>query len=66
MTASQPAEAEHSCLGKRVQGTPCKIPNAQKITPHKVRYIWNAAIQDEDGGGFAFTREVKIVNEAAA
>jgi len=32
-----PAEG-HSCLGKLVQGTVCKILNEQEIKPHKVRY----------------------------
>src|SRR5260221_9184948 len=32
-----PAEG-HTCLGKLVQGTVCKILNEQEVKPHKVRY----------------------------
>ncbi len=30
--------AGHACLAKLVQGTVCKILDAQEVKPHKVRY----------------------------
>ena len=63
-----PAEG-HACLGKLVQGTVCKILNAQEIKPHKVRYYLEGRdpeFKEKMAEVLCVYREVKLLKETAA
>src|ERR1700694_1976949 len=63
-----PAEG-HACLGKLVQGTVCKILNAQEIKPHKVRYYLerrDPQFKQKMAEVLCVYREVKLLKETAA
>jgi transposase len=63
-----PAEG-HGCLGKLVQGTVCKILNAQAIKPHKVRYYLEGRdpeFKEKMAEVLCVYREVKLLKETAA
>src|SRR5712691_8325982 len=63
-----PAEG-HTCLGKLVQGTVCKILNEQEVKPHKVRYYLECRdpeFKQKMAEVLCVYREVKIIKEAAA
>ena len=63
-----PAEG-HSCLGKLVQGTVCKILNEEEVKPHKVRYYLerrDPEFKEKMAEVLCVYREVKIIKETAA
>src|SRR3979490_3146654 len=62
-----PAEG-HTCLGKLVQGTVCKILNEQEVKPHKVRYYLECRdpeFKQKMAEVLCVYREVKIIKETA-
>jgi transposase len=63
-----PAEG-HACLGKLVQGTVCKILNAQEVKPHKMRYYLerrDPEFKEKMAEVLCVYREVKILQQTAA
>jgi transposase len=63
-----PAEG-HTCLGKLVQGTVCKILNEEEVKPHKVRYYLerrDPEFKEKMAEVLCVYREVKIIKETAA
>jgi hypothetical protein len=59
----------HSCLGKLVQGTVCKILNEAEVKPHKVRYYLerrDPEFKEKMAEVLCVYREVKIIKETAA
>jgi transposase len=59
----------HTCLGKLVQGTVCKILNEQEVKPHKVRYYLerrDPEFKEKMAEVLCVYREVKILKETAA
>jgi transposase len=61
--------AGHACLGTLVQGTVCKILDAQEVKPHKVRYYLerrDPAFAEKMAEVLCVYREVKILKKAAA
>lgn len=61
--------AGHACLGTLVQGTVCKILDAQEVKPHKVRYYLerrDPAFAEKMAEVLCVYREVKILKQAAA
>ena len=59
----------HSCLGKLVQGTVCKILNEEEVKPHKVRYYLerrDPEFKEKMAEVLCVYREVKIIKETAA
>jgi transposase len=63
-----PAEG-HTCFGKLVQGTVCKILNEQEVKPHKVRYYLerrDPEFKEKMAEVLCVYREVKILKETAA
>jgi transposase len=63
------AAAGHACLGTLVQGTVCKILDAQEVKPHKVRYYLerrDPAFAEKMAEVLCVYREVKILKQTAA
>ncbi len=61
--------AGHDCLGSLVQGTVCKILDAQAVKPHKVRYYLerrDPAFEPKMAEVLCVYREVAVLKEAAA
>jgi len=61
--------AGHACLGTLVQGTVCKILDAQAVKPHKVRYYLDRrdpAFAEKMAEVLCVYREVKILKKSAA
>jgi transposase len=59
----------HTCFGKLVQGTECKILNEQEVKPHKVRYYLerrDPEFKEKMAEVLCVYREVKILKETAA
>jgi transposase len=63
-----PAEG-HACLDKLVQGTVCKILDAQEVKPHKVRYYLerrDPEFKEKMAEVLCVYRQVKVLKETAA
>jgi transposase len=61
--------AGHACLGTLVQGTVCKILDAQEVKPHKVRYYLerrDPAFAEKMAEVLCVYREVKILKQTVA
>jgi transposase len=59
----------HACLGKLVQGTVCKILDAQEVKPHKVRYYLerrDPEFAEKMAEVLCVYRQVKVLKETAA
>ncbi len=62
-------QAGHDCLGTLVQGTVCKILDAQEVKPHKVRYYLerrDPAFKAKMAQVLCVYRKVEVLKKAAA
>jgi hypothetical protein len=59
----------HTCLGKLVQGTVCKVLNEREVEPHKVRpYLErrDSEFKQKMAAILCAYRQVKLIKETAA